>query len=311
MSGENKKFSIQAAAKMARLSTHTIRAWEKRYKAVTHERADNGHRFYSEKEVQRLIFLSELTQFGTNISQIAHLNDPDLEALHQKLIKQGASEILKANLTSDIDLTATRKSLLDAVGSYKVDTISELLSAMRLSLAPRVFAMDILIPLLNEAKIKKDNGHLPAAQVQALLSIVKFHSGTIIYSHIEKNINSSKKFIITSLEEEPHNLSLLVSALLCCEHKKFFYYLNSNLPSESIVEAVQATEASVLILTLPEHDPGKKIQSQLEKIVSELNSKVRIWVVSVGSESKIKNQQSSVISINSLESLDEMLSTDA
>lgn len=295
---------------MARLSTHTIRAWEKRYKAVTHERSENGHRVYSDKEVQRLIYLAELTQFGSNISQIAHLKDEDLEALHQKLIKQGSPDVLTSKLINEIDLSATLNTLMDAVSSYKVDLLAEILSGLRFSLAPKRFALDILMPILLEAQLKKEQGSLLAAQVQALSAIIKFYSGTIIYSHIEKNINASKKFAITSLEEEPHNLLLLVSALLCCEHKKYFYYLNSNLPAESIIDAVTATQASILILTLPESAKDNRASFQLDKLITTLDPNVRVWVITTQETTKVKALRSNVTYITSPEVLDQMLSTE-
>jgi hypothetical protein len=48
---DEKKFNIQLAAQMTGLTAHTIRAWEKRYQALSPERTNNGRRLYSSRSI--------------------------------------------------------------------------------------------------------------------------------------------------------------------------------------------------------------------------------------------------------------------
>lgn len=66
-------YSIGVAARMARVSTHTLRKWEDRYGAVTPARTQGGKRRYSADEVARLTMLKELTNLGHSIGSIASL----------------------------------------------------------------------------------------------------------------------------------------------------------------------------------------------------------------------------------------------
>ena len=52
--------SIKTVAQMANLSIDTIRAWEKRYRAVVPQRAQGGRRQFSRDDVERLVLLREI-----------------------------------------------------------------------------------------------------------------------------------------------------------------------------------------------------------------------------------------------------------
>jgi DNA-binding transcriptional MerR regulator len=314
MSEDNKKFNIQLAAQMSGLSTHTIRAWEKRYKALTPTRNDNGRRLYTSSEIDRLIMLAQLTQFGTNISQIANLSDEELKNAYHKLMQNsevGASVILKG----DLDIDDLQAKLLHAVGNYHVDTISQLLSLARGSLLPKVFALEILEPLIREVRLRCQRGGFQDAQAQALYAIAKFHAGNIIYSHFERGLKSTSKIVCTSVEKEHHTFPLLLTALLCCHHKKHFYYLNSNLPAPSIVDAVKATEANILILSVPPLLSGDtSLISTLNEVIEALSAKVKIWFVGDFDQkdsSEIDLRWKNVRRIKGTKELDEVLGANA
>lgn len=67
---------VGAVAQLTGLSTHTLRAWERRHSAIDPRRTDSGLRLYSDEDVTRLRLLKALTDRGESISVIAGL-DPD------------------------------------------------------------------------------------------------------------------------------------------------------------------------------------------------------------------------------------------
>src|SRR5512136_1568897 len=74
------QYPIAAVARMTGLTLDTIRAWERRYGAVTPERGARG-RVYSDAQVQRLRVLSALVGQGHPISEVAGLTDARLKEL--------------------------------------------------------------------------------------------------------------------------------------------------------------------------------------------------------------------------------------
>lgn len=73
---------VGAVAQLTGLSTHTLRAWERRHAAIEPERTETGLRLYSEVDVTRLRLLKALTDKGESISVIANL---DATVLRERL----------------------------------------------------------------------------------------------------------------------------------------------------------------------------------------------------------------------------------
>jgi DNA-binding transcriptional MerR regulator len=63
------------------LSGHVIRAWERRYQAVTPRRSHTGRRRYSQSDIERLTLLKHAIDKGHRISQVAGLDHATLRDL--------------------------------------------------------------------------------------------------------------------------------------------------------------------------------------------------------------------------------------
>lgn len=72
---------MREAARRTGLAPHVLRAWERRYQAVSPDRSQGRHRYYSEEQLERLVLLRRATEAGRSISQIASLDDEELRRL--------------------------------------------------------------------------------------------------------------------------------------------------------------------------------------------------------------------------------------
>src|SRR5947208_15218323 len=72
---------IGVVARRTGLKPDLIRAWERRYGAVTPGRTETRRRFYSDEDIERLLLLRRAVNTGRGISQVAGLSDAELEAL--------------------------------------------------------------------------------------------------------------------------------------------------------------------------------------------------------------------------------------
>lgn len=78
-------YGIGAVAKLTGVTDHTIRVWERRYKAVVAQRAPNGRRVYTPSDVEKLGLLKRLTDQGLSIGQIAGCSIEELRERAQSL----------------------------------------------------------------------------------------------------------------------------------------------------------------------------------------------------------------------------------
>ena len=307
-----KYFNIQMAAQISGLSTHTIRAWEKRYGALRPGRSDTGRRQYSNEEIERLTLLSQLTNLGNSIGQIARLPDGELKEIYQKLTHTRESVLassLKKPQHIQINAEQTRRNLLMALAGYKVDIISHELNKAKTALSPGRFALELLVPLLKEVDHRRLSGTLSTAQIAALFAIIKFHSGALIYGHYEKKVKSSSKIALATPEGELHLLDIMLGALLCCEHQMNFFFLSSNLPSASISEAVNAIETNVLVLGVSQLNNLKTPLPQfVEEILDHTKNLCEVWVVGMNDMTRQLTLRSKKVRVFAdFEELDKML----
>jgi DNA-binding transcriptional MerR regulator len=74
-------YRIGDVARFVGVSTHAIRAWERRYGTVEPERTPGGSRRYDAEQIERLKTLKELTDLGHSIGEIARLPPGELKRL--------------------------------------------------------------------------------------------------------------------------------------------------------------------------------------------------------------------------------------
>ena len=74
-------YPIRYVARDTGLSPHVIRAWERRYGAVTPRRSNGNHRLYSAVDIERLRLLNRAVAGGHSISQVTKLPNAALEEL--------------------------------------------------------------------------------------------------------------------------------------------------------------------------------------------------------------------------------------
>lgn len=288
---EDKLFSIQMVSQLTGLSAHTIRAWEKRYRALTPMRSDTGRRLYNSPEVERLTLLAQLTNFGSSISQIARLPDEELKELYAKLMSSKTPFLPAQHQPVKVafDIEKAKRELIDALSHYRVDQVSQILSDAKLATTPLVFATEIFQPLLQEVHTLVERGVFKHAQVQALYALAKFHAGTIIYSHYEKSLKSKSKVVLTSIENDHQSQDLILSTLVACHHGLDFFFLNSSLPAASIIEAVKATESAILILSVSsERSRSSDVSSILDEIMNGIPNKTEVWIIGSANEPKLR-----------------------
>jgi DNA-binding transcriptional MerR regulator len=66
-----RSYRIGDVARYVGVSTHALRAWERRYGTVEPQRTPGGSRLYDAAQIDRLKTLKELTDFGHSIGEEA------------------------------------------------------------------------------------------------------------------------------------------------------------------------------------------------------------------------------------------------
>jgi DNA-binding transcriptional MerR regulator len=137
-------YPIRAVSKLTGIGIDTLRAWERRYGAVTPTRDDRG-RMYTEADVARLRLLNGAVQQGHSIGRLGGLSNDQLRDLRGAA---GAAALPAAapTLRTPLDTTA----LLTALREYDAVGLDQELSRLAAVLRPLGLLQDVLMPVLTQ-----------------------------------------------------------------------------------------------------------------------------------------------------------------
>ena len=266
------QYNIHIASQLSGVAAATIRAWEKRYKALVPHRADNGHRLYNDTDIEKLTMLQLLTQTGHTISKIAALKIPELQELLKKHEKIQQSEAVEFD-SSDIDTQRMLTGILLALAAYKLDIISYELEKAKRKLGPRDFALNVIVPLFREIGIRVMQNTLSIVQEHTLSAIVQFHMGQVISQSYTLQHGDKSSIILAAPEGEMHEIGLLAACLLCVQYRVPFLFLGKDLPADALCEAaIQLTPKAILLGVTKGHELSETLT--LQKFISDVKAQI-------------------------------------
>ena len=275
-----KYYSIQTVSELCGLSSHCIRAWEKRYGAVKPERSENGRRVYSETELNRLQMLGKLSSLGNSISLIANLPDEELVGLLNKMDKSRPQSFAPTQTKSLIEPKIYLMNMFMALNAWKLDVLTHELNKASMDLSCRDFALEVVAALFRKVGEYVHDGRMNIAQEHTLSAITKFFIGRRIAQHYRADKETKLKVTLATPKGEQHTIGLLLACLLLAEHQVNFLYLGEDLPEESIADAARASHSNIVLLAIsPAYQSfNRNVNDVLLNLRSQLPHQTKIWV---------------------------------
>ncbi len=306
-------YTIQMASKLSGVGVHTIRAWEKRYKALEPSRDTSGHRTYSKTDVEKLILLSELCLLGYTISKVANLSISELKEQLKDLGKTEESlEHKDFNLVSEaktvVDPNQSMPIIIFAFKNYKLDVVSLELSKLKALVSARDFALIVMLPLVRLLNESQASGVFTHLQCEVIKSTLKFHMGYGLFHVLDRRDKSPVNILVAGLQESSQDLTTGLMGLLCNHYGFQFTYVGTDLSLEALVELSRALEITTIMLSV-----GKgPLQSSIEKLISKMNPNVELVLLAKAElKSDFEPEKLSykkLVSLKTVEALDSYLS---
>jgi DNA-binding transcriptional MerR regulator len=303
------------ASKISGVGVHTIRAWEKRYKALDPNRDASGHRTYTKLDIEKLMLLSELCLLGYTISKVANLSIVELKNLLKDLGKTEESmESQDFNLVKEkpsVDAAQSLPILIFALRNYKIDVISQELGKLKSLVSPRDFALEIIYPLGTELAELCRNGQYSSHQEQVVRSLFKFSLGYNLYRPSEKRERGHMNVLVGGIEGDLTDISLSCVGLLCNHYGFNYTYAGPGLSSEALSDEARFLEANLVIVgptNILANFGASHFHSYIEKLMAKIpaNTDVIIAGVSEFDLEKLGNKRLRVL--KSVGAVDEFLS---
>lgn len=266
------QYPIRAAANLTGLSIDTLRAWERRYQAVTPVRAERG-RVYGEKEIRRLILLRDAVAHGHAIGQVAGLEDSALEKLLLGPVPaaknpetEGGEQPVSDAL---LPVVAAIESFDYATANFHLGRLATLLPADRL-------VSEVVFPLMRLVGERWHDGTLSIAQEHITSSILRNLLGGLV--RLNTSSNQSQRILFATPSGELHEFGILASAMLAVADGFDVLYLGSSLPAVEIVAAAERTSPRAVVVGIKASTPAQATIEELRRLAAKLPKTAELWL---------------------------------
>lgn len=261
------QYPVRAVSKLTGIGADTLRAWERRYGAVSPRRADRA-RMYTEADVDRLRLLKQAVSSGHRIGQVARLTTREL----RRLAPAAAVAVARPAPRSVLDVSALKTALatLDTAG---VDREASRLAA---TLHPVELVRDALLPVLRDVGDQWHARRDGIALEHVMSSTLRHLFGSFL--RIYGRHQGSGRLLFATPAGDHHEIGILAAAMLAASHGFAVSYVGPDLPASAVVEAVRTADAHVLVLGVTfAPDPARRARD-LRAIRRALPSTVEFWI---------------------------------
>jgi DNA-binding transcriptional MerR regulator/methylmalonyl-CoA mutase cobalamin-binding subunit len=267
------RYPIRAVSKLTGIGIDTLRAWERRYGAVTPTRDDRG-RLYSEADIARLRLLHRAVASGHGVGRVASLTDAELQRLVTP--EQRVDLHPPAPPRGSLD-TSTFRGALMSLDSAALDHELSRLAAV---LTPAHLVQDVLLPTIREAGDSWHRTQGGIAHEHVLSATMRHLLGSFLRLHARRD--PAVRLVFTTLSGDRHEIGILGAAMLAASRGLGVSYLGPDLPAVEIAAAVKAAEAHVLVLGITLNEAHDVQARELRAIADNLSSTVEIWAGGAG-----------------------------
>ena len=219
-------YSLGAVSRLTGLSPHVLRAWERRYQAVTPLRTPGGTRRYRESDVARLRLLAAATGAGHPIGDVAGLSEAELR---RRTAGPGEEPLPQLRL------------ILEAIDRLDANETERLLGVQLAAQGPRRFVAAVVEPLMREVGNRWEDGRLSIASEHLASAAVRNLLGGMLRRMAPSS--QSLSILFTTLPGERHELGALSCTVVAVELGANAIYLGPDLPAGEVVAAAGATRA--------------------------------------------------------------------
>lgn len=274
---------IRVAARRAGLTPATLRAWERRYGAVEPGRSDAGQRLYSDADIERLRLIKAASEQGRGASAVAGLSDVDLSALVAEDAAEARTGLTDRGGQGPPEIELARRGALRAIAELDSLSLERSLKRSCLSLGPRVFVEDVLVPVLvamGDAWVAGEMGpaneHLASGVIRRLLDWLL---GTLAPEA------DGPLLVLGTPAGQVHEFGALLAGIVAADSGWRVAYLGPDLPAAEFARAAEGLGASAIALSALRTGSEELVADEVGTLRKTVPEDVSIFVGGPGASS--------------------------
>lgn len=288
-------FSIKDLENLSGIKAHTIRIWEKRYNILEPMRSETNIRFYDIKNLQKLLNIVLLHNYGYKISKISSLSNEEFNKL--------VNDIISEKSAKNHAISTFKVAMMNFDQTLFFNTYNKLLSEKSFK---EVF-YSVFIPLMQELGYLWQTDTISPAHEHFITYLIK--QKLLINTEKVQTLTPTKEdkvFVLFLPSNEIHELGIMYLNYEILLNGYQTIYLGESIPIDSLLDLKSAFE-KITFLSYFTVEPNQEI---LEDYIDEMHEKLiknsdneMLLLGRMTAEIKDKNKYKNIHIYNSIEEL--------
>ena len=288
-------FSIKDLENLSGIKAHTIRIWEKRYNILEPMRSETNIRFYDIKNLQKLLSIVLLHNYGYKISKISTLSSDEFNKL--------ANDIISEKSAKNHAISTFKIAMMNFDQTLFFNTYNKLLSEKSFK---EVF-YSVFIPLMQELGYLWQTDTISPAHEHFITYLIK--QKLLINTEKVQTLTPTKEdkvFVLFLPSNEIHELGIMYLNYEILLNGYQTIYLGESIPIDSLLDLKSDFE-KITFLSYFTVEPNQEI---LEDYIDEMHEKLiknsdneMLLLGRMTAEIKDKNKYNNIHIYNSIEEL--------
>ena len=291
-------FSIKDLENLSGIKAHTIRIWEKRYNILEPMRSDTNIRSYDIKNLQKLLNIVLIHNYGYKISKISNLN--------QEQINQLANEIISEKSAKNHAISTFKMAMMNFDQSLFFKTYNQLLSEKSF----REVFYTVFIPLMEEIGFLWQTDTISPAHEHFISYLIK--QKLLINTEkvqILEPTRTDKVFVLFLPLNEVHELGLMYLNYEILLKGYQTIYLGESIPTESLLDLKNSFEKITFVSYLTVEPNQEEIDNYIVDIEEQLLKNTKHELLLLGRMTQFMSSKTPLNNVYRYSSIEELSNT--
>ena len=255
--GVAQQFSIKDLEHFTGVKSHTIRAWEQRFKLLVPKRTATNIRYYSGDDLKKLLNVSYLMYHGMKISKIADLGDEALiDKVNEVQIEEGG-------------LSAVFSRLKLSMLNYDEALFNEIVREHSDEHGLEKTVLEVFLPFLSQIGVLWLTNSICPAQEHFISHLMRQVLNSAV-DCLQEDLKSDAPIAVLYLpEREIHDISLLFIHFLCRKYQIRSVFLGASVPLSDLMGVAEQFPNARFVSYCTTYPASSEAQSYVNLVTSE------------------------------------------
>jgi DNA-binding transcriptional MerR regulator len=291
-------FSIKDLENLSGIKAHTIRIWEKRYNILEPMRSETNIRYYDIKNLQKLLSIVLLHNYGYKISKISTLSTEEFNKL--------ANDIISEKSAKNHAISTFKIAMMNFDQTLFFNTYNKLLSEKTFK---DVF-YSVFIPLMQELGYLWQTDTISPAHEHFITYLIK--QKLLINTEKVQTLTPTKQekvFVLFLPSNEIHELGIMYLNYEILLNGYQTIYLGESIPIESLLDLKNAFEKITFVSYFTVEPNQEIIADYIDEIHDKLINNTDNEMLILGRMTEHISDKNKYNNIHIYNSIEELTST--